>query len=157
SLILQFGPIQPSMGIAPNISVDNAGNAVVAYETVWSGGSGRFVSNAYDIAVTKVSSAGVTDPDALPSNTIAITYTGIAVNAPGINSTLPDIALDPSGTGMFVVAFNTQLLGAPVGYRTVQVDEVNGNNGSIMYWYNEPAFPNNVGPAVSLDANGGYQ
>src|SRR5262249_13700400 len=26
-----------------------------------------------------------------------------------------------------------------------------------IYTYNEPAFPNNIGPAVSLDANGGYQ
>jgi hypothetical protein len=157
SLILQFFTIQPSFGIAPNISVDNAGNAVVAYETKTDGGSSQF-NNGFDIAVTKVSSFGVTDPNSLPANTIFITHTGINnSHANGIDSTLPDIALDPNGSGMFVVAYNTQLLGAPVGYRTVQVDEVNGNKGSVFYAYNEPAFPNNVGPAVSLDANGGYQ
>jgi hypothetical protein len=128
--------------------MDNAGNAVVAYQTVFAGGSGKFFNN-FDIAVDRITSNGseLGGP--------AITETGIATDKPGFASSSPDIALDPNGTGMFVVGFETQLLGATQGNLTVQVDEVNPS-GNIIYWANLPAYPNNYQPAVSLDANGGY-
>jgi hypothetical protein len=133
---------------APSVSMDNAGNAMVAYQKVFEGGSGKFFNN-FDIEVDRITSNG------FELGGPAITETGIAYNNPGFASDSPDIALDPNGTGIFVVSFETQLLGATQGNRTVQIDEVNAS-GNIIYWANLAAYPNNYQPAVSLDANGGY-
>src|SRR5262249_5947431 len=141
------------VGFFPNISMDNAGNAVVAYQTVNQGGSGQFF-NTWDISVDRMNSSG---------NVVSIksiTSTGIGVGSPLLGtpppfpSTTPDIALDPNGTGMYVVSFNTRLLGIPSN-RTVQIDEVNGAD-NIFYAYNFPGFPNNNSSAVSLDGSGNY-
>jgi hypothetical protein len=134
---------------APNVSMDNAGNAVVAYQMIPGGGSGT-LPNAFDINVDRVNFAG------FETGPVFATSTGVSfINNPGFPSQNPDIALDPSGTGLFVVAFDTQLLGAPRGDRTVQLDEVNGNGG-ILGVANLPAFPSNSSAAVSIDGNGGY-
>jgi hypothetical protein len=134
---------------SPNVSMDNSGNAVVAFQAIPGGGSGT-APNAFDIAYERLNSGG------FQTGAGSISGTGVSfINNPGFPSQVPDIALDPSGTGMFVVAFDTQLLGAPRGDRTVQLDEVNGN-GAIIGVGNLPAFPSNSGAAVSIDGQGGY-
>jgi hypothetical protein len=149
----QAGPVEPD-GFVPNISVDNAGNAVVVYQTITQGGSSRF-NNTFDIYAILVNPADLADPNQLAGNTFSITHTGIGFDAPGTPSTLPDIALDPNGSGNFVVVFNTQLPGAPVGRQTVQAAEVSSTTG-VFGSFILGAFPNNSGPAVSIDGNGGY-
>src|SRR5262249_59754523 len=131
-------------GFVPNVSMDNAGNAVTAFQTINQGGSGRF-NNTFDIAVERTNSGGFNTGYAFG------TTTGIGFDTPPFPSQVPDIALDPNGTGMFVVSFETQLLGATQGNRTVQLDEVSGSN-AIIGVANLAAFPDNTQPTATLPA-----
>jgi PKD domain len=136
---LQFGGAIPVVGSNPSVAMDNAGNAVVAYQHGANGG--------------------------LPNQTRPhITVTGIRLNSSGAivgstdmgtgqQSTFPDVAMSPSG-GWYVVAYETDLIGVP-GNTTVEVAEVDPSDHWV-YTRNLPAFPNNVGPALSIDSTGAY-
>jgi hypothetical protein len=140
-------------GYFPSISMDNNGNAAIAYETIHSlPPPPPGLVNTFDISVDRLRSLG--DELGGPN----ITSTGLATHsAPfrnGIPSRNPDIALDPNGTGMFVVTYETLQVGVP-GTRSISINEVDGNN-NIFGGVNLGAFPNNTHPTVSMDGHGGY-
>src|SRR5262245_41534584 len=114
--------------MAPSVSMDDFGNAVVAYQ--------KFVGSDFDIKARRVSSTGVMSSEINIRNTLA-------------NETAPTVAMKRSG-GSFVVAYNSTTSG--VG-RTVQVTEVNASN-TIVAQHNLAG--NNNGAALSIDAGGDY-
>src|SRR5262249_32914195 len=125
--------------------MDNAGNAVIAYqERHATGGTGRF-PHLFDITAIRLSSSGVVTSDK------SITLSGIEDHP--VNNVLPSVALAPTG-GSYVVAWDADFTGRG-GAQTVEVAEVTGsdvlNFASIL-----PASPTNVAPALSIGGNGGY-
>jgi hypothetical protein len=119
----------------PSVATDHVGNAVVVYE--------RFVGNDFDIKAMRVSTSGAVGSE-------------IPVRNTGAQETRPAVAVSPTG-GAFVVAYNTDLLGAPPGTnRTVEVREFNSADTPVL-GFNLPALPNNSSPALSINRNGGYQ
>jgi hypothetical protein len=119
----------------PSVAMDNAGNAVVAYS--------RLVGTDYDIKAKRLNSSGAVGSEIFVQQTFA-------------QETDPDVAVSPTG-GAFVVAYDTDLFGAPPGTnRSVEVSEVNASD-TVVGRLNLPAFPNNADPALSINNSGGYQ
>src|SRR5262249_1541667 len=77
----------PNLESAPSVSMDNAGNAVVAYQ--------EYITPDWGIYANRVSSAGVV------GGRIQVQDHG-----GGVNELYPSVALAPSG-GLFVVAYDT--------------------------------------------------
>ena len=95
--------------------MDNAGNAVVAYQTINFGGTGRF-ANLFNIEAPRFNSAG--------ANT-GFTQITLSGNAdPPVNNVLPSVALAPTG-GSYVVGYQASFSN---GSRNVAVAEVNGSD-----------------------------
>jgi hypothetical protein len=134
--------LSPTGALNPSVAMDSAGNAVVAYQTVNFGGTGRF-ANLFDIVAQRFNSAGAeigfTD----------ITLSGIA--EPPVNNVLPSVALSPTG-GSYVVGYQAQFHD---GSRNVAVAEVNGSD-TIVGALGLPTSPNYVAPALSIAGNGKY-
>jgi hypothetical protein len=136
---------------SPRVSMDNNNNALVAFQAITAGGIDAGIYNTWDIEVDRV------EESVLETGIVFATETGITfINDPGYPSTNPDVALDHSGSGLYVVAYDTQLLGAPRGDRSVQVNELSINSGNAFFVWNFPALPSNAEPAVSLNGTGGY-
>src|SRR5262245_791332 len=79
----QVGTTGPSPGLYPDVAMDNAGNAVVAYQ--------KLIGNDYDIKATRVSSTGTVGTETI-------------VRATTRDEAAPSVALAPTG-GQFVVAY----------------------------------------------------
>src|SRR5262249_30741673 len=119
----------------PSVAMDIAGNAVVVYD--------RLVGNDYDIKAKRLNASGAVGSEIYVQQTLA-------------QETHPVVALSPRGSA-FVVAYNTDLLGAPPHTnRTVEVAEVNSSD-FVVGVANLGALPNNSSPALSINQNGGYQ
>jgi hypothetical protein len=116
----------------PSVAMDDAGNAIVAYE--------KLVGSDFDIKAKRVSIAGVAGSEINIRNTTA-------------QERNPTIALERTG-GSFVVAYETDLLGVP-GNRTVEVAEFDPSNVRGLT-LNLPAFPNSSAPALSINGQGDY-
>lgn len=116
----------------PSVAMDNAGNAVVAYQ--------KLVGNDYDIKARRVSRTGIQGDEINIRNTFA-------------QEVSPTVALSRTG-GAFVVAYNSDLLSIP-GNRTVEVAEVTAAN-QVVAIHNLPGFPNNGDAALSIDADGDF-
>jgi hypothetical protein len=120
---------------SPDVAMDDAGNAVVAYQ--------KFVGLDFDIKAKRVTSLGAMGGEINVRNT-------------GAQERIPAVALSPTG-GFFVVAYTTDLLGAPPHTNTtVEVAEFSGSD-TFQGFVNLPAFPNNGSPALSINHFGQYQ
>jgi hypothetical protein len=118
---------------SPNIAMDAAGNAVVAYQEIF-GLNNNIVANRLRSDGSVGSSIVVADP--LFNN---------ALN--------PSVALAPTG-GQFVVAYDTVLpSGASGGVRTIEV----GGNDTVRFHGDSTDGPfSGNSPAVSIDGFGRY-
>jgi hypothetical protein len=132
-------------GLFPSVAMDNAGNAVVAYELIHSGGTGQ-TFNQFDVAVQRFdtvgNSVGLTD----------ITLDGIGGAHP-VNNTRPTVTLAPTG-GSYAVAWNKDFSSSGGG-QTVELAEVNSSNtivGALIL----PAAVKDVSPALSIAGSGTY-
>jgi hypothetical protein len=125
--------------------MDNAGNAVIAYqERHATGGTGNF-PHLFDITAVRLSSSGVVTSEK------SITLSGIG--DPPVNNVLPSVALAPTG-GSYVVAWDADF-SKQGGAQTVEVAEVTGSN-VLNFAFILPASPSNFAPALSIAGNGGY-
>jgi hypothetical protein len=138
--VLSNGPIKflnqfPIFGGDPSIAMDNAGNAVVAWDARTTGGTG--------------------DPPPTTVNAIRVSSSGsfsddILTNVFG--ALRPSVALSPTG-GSFVVASEINL-GRTVP-SSVDVTEFNGSNTKVLDTVLAAPHGNFV-PAVSVAGNGNY-
>ena len=120
--------------------MDNAGNAVVAYETIHH----RRPRHASILLGSRGD----------PGEQLRLVRSDIiTVGFRPDEHFRPSVALSPTG-GSYVVAYDTDLLGVP-GNKTVEVTEVNASNIRVFV-ANLPAFPNNFAPAVSIGGSGKY-
>jgi hypothetical protein len=129
----------------PSIAMDNAGNAVVAYQEIHNDGGATF-PHEFDISAIRIFSDGNV------GSFKRITSSGSSSD-PKVNNVLPSVALAPTG-GSYVVAWDADFR-KQGGAQTVEVAEVTGSNvlnfASIL-----PASPTNVAPALSIAGNGNY-
>jgi hypothetical protein len=133
-------------GLNPSVAMDNAGNAVVAYQIINNGfGPGGNGGNVFDITAIRVSSTGTF------GNSKSITTSG--TDATPVNNVLPPVALASSG-GSYVVAWNADF-GRKGGAQTVEVAEVTGSN-VLNFAFILPAAIKNVNPALSIADSGTY-
>ena len=110
----------------PGIAMDNAGNAVVAYE--------KSTNNNYDIKAKRITASGALGAELNIRSTIA-------------PETSPTVALQPSG-GVFAVSFEQQLGNNPGIVEVATVDTSN----TVTHIYD---ISNNYAPTISaLGANG---
>src|SRR5262249_52288804 len=135
----------PVFGLHPSTAMDNAGNAVIAFQTI-DHGFGNTSHLAFNIHSIRVSSNGTNDGDR------NITFGGNS--NPGDNNVEPSVALSPT-SGSLVVAWDSIPVNNPGSLETIGVAEVNGS-GVITLNGTLPASPTNTRPAVSVNSNGGY-
>jgi hypothetical protein len=137
--LISNAPIPFFDGSQPSVAMDNAGNAVVAWEqdTGTSTSDGRRFISVFTLGV---------------ASTGHFTFMN-QVGSSNVQARNPTIALSPSG-GSYVVAYDADLGGVP-GNHTVEVSEVDPSNNIVLV-ANLPALPNNVAPALSIGANFEY-
>jgi hypothetical protein len=116
----------------PSIAMDNAGNAVVAYQE-------QFSNSDYGIFANRLSSSGTVSSRIL------------VYNINGDDAENPSVALEPTG-GQFVVAFDdaTGELGG------VMVTEIDANNATLATFGTFSGAFLGVQAAVSIDASNRY-
>src|SRR5262249_52097539 len=133
-------------GFNPSIAMDNAGNAVVAYQ-VFDHGFGTAPFPDLNVHSFRLSSSGTF----VGSSSKTMNFSGN--ETPTVRNNVPSVALSPSG-GAYVVAWDADFTKRG-GAQTVEVAEVTGsdvlNFASIL-----PASPSNFQPAVSIAGNGQY-
>jgi hypothetical protein len=135
-----FGGLQPITGSNPNVAMDNAGNAVVVYQHNSDSAGPNPSEPSVTVTALRLDSFG----DIVGSTDLGT----------GQFSQFPDVAMSPSG-GWYVVAYETDLLGATEGNRTVEVAEVDQFDNWVGT-ANFPAFPDNFEPALGIDGSGNY-
>src|SRR5262249_49712775 len=108
----------------PSVAMDQVGNAVVVYQ--------KFLFPDFNIKAKRVSSTGAVGSE-------------ISFRTNPAQETRPVVAVSPTG-GAFVVAYQTDLLGAPPGTnRTVEISEFSGSD-VFQGFVNLGALPNNSSP-----------
>ena len=118
----------------PKVSMDNAGNAVVAYTESFSDGT-------YGVFANRVSAAGAVAP------LIRVAYAGIA----NVNYSNPSVALAPVG-GDFVAAYGD------VFGKGIDVEGIGADNTLLTYYElaGQDGIANESGAAVSIDGYGRF-
>jgi hypothetical protein len=136
----------PIFGTNSDVAMDNAGNAVVVFQTV-DHGFGNTNSPLFNIHAIRVKSDGTNNGDR------NITTDGNS--DPGGNNVLPSVALSPTG-GSYVVAWDRlPRPNAPGSHQSVAVAEVNAADATTFVTV-LPASPTNFDPAVSINSSGDY-
>jgi hypothetical protein len=125
---------------SPSVSMDNAGNAVVAYTEKF----GPFIFSPTGVFASRVSAAGVVGPR-------------ITVAYGGGNYWAPTVALSPT-TGAFVVAFETNVFNDIYGFvQGVYAVEFSASSTPLEPMSRAIGSPDDgSGVSVSIDAHGRY-
>src|SRR5262249_17516001 len=111
----------PAAEQAPDVAMDNGGNAVVVYQ--------KFIGNDFDIKARRINTAGVLGPE-------------FNIRSTGLDETLPSVALAPSG-GQFALAYQSGNT-LPTSFEIAQIASSN-NRLSVS------ARVGGIAPVVSVD------